>query len=115
MPRRKLTFFEFSAFSTYLANLSVVSLGGLLLEVLPLLELLAVRKRDTIDALQALSVAVALPVRRRVLGQLERLDLAGVLDVRATTQVNERAAPVHGGGRCVDLLVEDSAFELIVL
>ena len=93
----------------------MVSLGCFFLEVFPLLQLLRVRKRNAVNALQAFTVAVTLPVGCRVLGQLERLDLASVAHVRSAAQVDERAAPVNGGGRCVDFLVEDSHFKLIVL
>lgn len=93
----------------------MVSLGSFFLKVLPLFELFVVRKRDAINALQALAIAIALPVGRAVLGQLERLYLASVLDMRSTAQINERTASVYSGGRRVDFLVQYSHFELIVL
>ena len=48
-------------------QLAVVSLGGLLLEHLPLLQLLLVREGDAVDPLEGLSVRLALPVGGGVL------------------------------------------------
>lgn len=93
----------------------MISFGSLFLEVFPLFELLVVRKRDAVDTLQALAIRVALPVRGRVLGQLERLDLARVTHVRTATQVNERTASVHGCGWRVHFFVQNAHFKLIVL
>ena len=45
----------------------MVPFGGLLLEVLPLLELLGVGEGDAVDALEGLGVRLALPVGGRVL------------------------------------------------
>ena len=71
-----------------LADFAVITLGRLFLEVLPFLQLLAIRKRDAVYTLQTLAVTVAFPVGARVLGQLERLDLASVFDVGTAAQVN---------------------------
>ncbi|KAF9803579.1 hypothetical protein SFRURICE_008734, partial [Spodoptera frugiperda] len=49
-----------STASTYLANLPVVPLGGLLLYVLPLLELLGLRERHAVHSLQTLRVRLTL-------------------------------------------------------
>ena len=63
----------------------MVALGGLLLKVLPLFELLRVRERNAVNTLQAFAVRIAFPVGRRVFRQPESLDLACVADVWATT------------------------------
>lgn len=52
---------------TYLADLSVVSLGGLFLYDLPLLELFGLGERDAVDTLEAFCVGLAFPVCGRVL------------------------------------------------
>ena len=98
-----------------LTDLSVVTLGSLLLEVLPLLQLLGIWERDTVDSLQALAVRVALPVRRGVLGQSESLDLSRMTDVGSTAQINEWATSVDSRRWRVDLLVQDSLLELVIL
>eukprot|EP00053_Salpingoeca_punica_P013384 m.120929 g.120929 ORF g.120929 m.120929 type:complete len:748 (-) comp16189_c0_seq1:23-2266(-) len=98
-----------------LADLAVVALGSLLLQNLPLLEQLFVRERNAIDALQALSIGLALPVGGRGLQNSQCLDAAGVGDVRAAAEVDKRAAAVDGGGGGGDLLVDDALLELVVL
>jgi hypothetical protein len=80
----------------FLADFAVISFGRFLLEMLPLFELLRVRKGNAVDSLQTLAIRVALPVGRGVFGQLKRLELARVTHVRTATQVNERTTPVHG-------------------
>ena len=50
------------------ANLPVIPLGGLLLELFPLLHLFVVRETDPVDPLERFGVGLALPVCRRVLG-----------------------------------------------
>ena len=52
----------------HLADLAVVSVPGLLLEDLPLLQHLGVGEGDAVDPLERLHVRAALPVRGRVLG-----------------------------------------------
>lgn len=52
---------------THFANLTMVSVLGLLLKTFPLLQHLWVRERNSIDPLQSLHVRTALPVGRRVL------------------------------------------------
>lgn len=98
-----------------LADLAMIALGRLLLELLPLLELLVVGEADAVDPLQHLGVRLALPIGRRVFGDLGRLDLASVPDVWAATNVDQRAASIDGGGRSGDFLVQNAQFELIVL
>ena len=56
---------------THPADFAVVSLGRLLLEVLPLLELLGVGEGHAVDALQGLGVRLTLPVGGRVLQQAD--------------------------------------------
>ena len=48
------------------------------------------------------------------LGDLERLDLAGVPDVRTATEVDQRATPVGSGGRRLHPLLQDPHLELVV-
>lgn len=48
-------------------------------------------------------------------GNFHGLDLAGVSDVRAAAQIDERAAAVHSGGRCRDALVQQTLLELVIL
>ena len=52
---------------TYASQFAMVSLRRLLLDLLPLLELLRIGERDAVDALQAFPVGLALPVGRRIL------------------------------------------------
>lgn len=49
------------------SNLPVVSLGSLLLDLLPLLQLLGVGEGNPVDPLQGLSIRLALPVSGGIL------------------------------------------------
>jgi len=55
--------------SPYFADLAMVSVLGLLLEVLPLLQHLGVGEGDPVDPLEGLHVGAALPVCGGVLGR----------------------------------------------
>lgn len=61
--------------TTYPADLAVVALSGLLLELDPLLQLLGVGEGNAVHALQRLGLVVALPVGRRILGHRHGLHL----------------------------------------
>lgn len=56
------------------SQLAMVSLGRLLLEILPLLQLFRIRKGYAINALQGLCIAFALPEARPMLDRKERED-----------------------------------------
>jgi len=96
-------------------DLAVIPLGRLLLQLLPLLELLGIGERDAVDTLQSLSVGLALPVRGGVLGDLQSLYLTGVADVGSTAEIDKRAALVDSGAIGGHLLVENANLELVVL
>ena len=85
-------------------------------------ELLLGRPGRAVDALEHRPLLVAAPVRAGRAEQLERADLAGAGDVRAATQVDERALAVEGRrrhGRAVALggrgeVVDDLDLERLV-
>mmetsp|Transcript_15283 Transcript_15283/g.38921 ORF Transcript_15283/g.38921 Transcript_15283/m.38921 type:complete len:278 (-) Transcript_15283:291-1124(-) len=101
----------------FLANIPVVTLLGLRLEVLPLCQLLVVREGDAVHALQRLAVGRAEPIRAGVLGHFEGLHVPRVGHVRTPAQVDQRAAPVHRAALPVrhlggnDLHLEGVVFE----
>jgi len=72
----------------------VVALPGLLQLLQVIIELALVRKAGAVDALQHLVLLAAAPVGSGDLGQLERLDLTGLLEVRPGAQVGEIALAV---------------------
>ncbi len=78
------------------AEPAMVALLGLLAPPQVCVELLLGRPRRAVDALEHRPLLVAAPVRAGRAEQLERPDLAGARDVRAATQVDERALPVEG-------------------
>ena len=83
--------------------------------MLPLLELFGVREADAVDPLQGLSVGLPLPVGGGVLCDLVGLDLPRVAHVWPAAEVNQRSTAVDSGlGRC-DLVMDDTALELVVL
>eukprot|EP01136_Pigoraptor_vietnamica_P037807 Opistho-1_new@106270 len=98
-----------------LANLAVVSLGRLLLQLLPLGELLGVRERNAVHALQRLGLSVAFPVRSRALCDHERLDPARVAHMGPAAKVDERTAAIHRRAFLLDALRDDAPLELVVL
>lgn len=89
------------------AQHSVIALLGLLLEQLPLLQLLGVGERHAIHPLKGVVLDLPKPVGAGSLGSGEGLDLARVGDVRAHAQVDERAALVDGGEAALGDLVLD--------
>mmetsp|Transcript_24387 Transcript_24387/g.77250 ORF Transcript_24387/g.77250 Transcript_24387/m.77250 type:complete len:588 (-) Transcript_24387:95-1858(-) len=78
------------------ADRAVVALLGLLLQRLPLAELLLVGEGDAVHALQLVVARLAEPVGGRVFGQLEGLDAARAGEVRPLAEVDEGAAAVDG-------------------
>jgi hypothetical protein len=97
------------------SNLSVVSFGSLGLKMFPLLHLFIVWKRNAIDTLQALPIAVTLPVGRGVLGQLEAFYFASVSDMRTPTQINQRTTPIHCSCWRIDLCHDLIIILIIIL
>lgn len=59
-------------FCSYPAQFAVISVLGLLLELLPLFEHFGVRKGDSVDPLEGFHVCFPLPVSRRILVQHKR-------------------------------------------
>ena len=96
------------------AYLAMVSLRGFLLELLPLFHLFRVGKRDGVDSLEAFHIGLAFPIRRRILGDLECFDFAGVSDVRSSAKIDQRPAAVS---RCLirlNFLLDDALLEWIM-
>ena len=79
-----------------LAEPAVVALERLLDAEQMSFQLRQGRKRRAIDALQHFVALVAEPVRSRDVGELERLDAPGALEMRSAAQVEERAVAVIG-------------------
>mmetsp|Transcript_8779 Transcript_8779/g.18552 ORF Transcript_8779/g.18552 Transcript_8779/m.18552 type:complete len:735 (+) Transcript_8779:385-2589(+) len=96
---------------------AVITLLCLLLVLLPNLQHLLVRERDPVHPLQRVVLRVSQPIRGAVPRGRERLDPAGVGQVRPAAQVDEVAALVHGRAAAVgdlgldDLLLEGVAGE----
>mmetsp|Transcript_36162 Transcript_36162/g.70286 ORF Transcript_36162/g.70286 Transcript_36162/m.70286 type:complete len:649 (+) Transcript_36162:65-2011(+) len=99
-----------------LADLAVIVLCGLLQKAHVLLEGLLVREGDPVNALHAVVLRVALPVRGGVLREGEGLHQPRVRDVWARAEVDEGAAPVR---RChlslLDLLRDEDLLEFVEL
>lgn len=92
----------------------MISFGCLFLEFFPFFKLFIVRKTNSIDPLQGLSLSVALPVGGAVLGDLQCFHLARVSDVGPPAQVYQGTTPVDSRGWSVHLLIQYSDFEWIV-
>jgi hypothetical protein len=98
------------------ADDAVVALLRLFDLVLVLLELLCVGERDAVHALERRLGGVGLPVRRRVLRHLHRLDPARVRHVRPAAEVDERTALVRRARLAVGhLRADDLLLERVVL
>mmetsp|Transcript_14672 Transcript_14672/g.21589 ORF Transcript_14672/g.21589 Transcript_14672/m.21589 type:complete len:372 (-) Transcript_14672:176-1291(-) len=94
----------------------MVPLLGLLLEHLPLLELVLGGEGDAVHALQRVVVGAAQPVRAAVARAGKPLDLAGVWDMWPAAEVDQVPVAVHGGEAVVRDLVGDQAhFERVEL
>mmetsp|Transcript_5603 Transcript_5603/g.14835 ORF Transcript_5603/g.14835 Transcript_5603/m.14835 type:complete len:354 (-) Transcript_5603:719-1780(-) len=89
------------------ADDTVVTLGRLGLQQLPLLEFLLVREGDAVHALQLVVALLAEPERGRGLGHLESLHARRVRQVRPLAQVDERPALVDCRRRAVWQLRRD--------
>ena len=63
---------------THPANLSVVTLGRLFLEVFPLLELFGVWEGNAVNSLEGLCICFAFPVGGRVLGKDKETKHSGI-------------------------------------
>jgi hypothetical protein len=94
---------------------TVVTLGGLLLEVNPLLEELLVGEGDTVDALQGIVLGISSPVGGGVLGNMEGLDLASVGKVGTPAKINQGAATVSSADLAVGDLQSDQFNFVLVL
>ena len=83
--------------------------------MLPLLELFGVREADAVDPLQRLSIGLPLPVGGGVLCDPVSLDLPRVAHVWPPTEVDQWTTAVDSGPGFCDLVMNDTALELIVL
>lgn len=78
-------------------NSQVIPFLCLFQEFQMLLHGLLIGKCHATNSLQRIVVLVTKEVRRRVLHDLERLDLSSVLDVRATAEIDKSSATVYRG------------------
>lgn len=96
-------------------DLAVVTLGGLLEELLVLCHLFRVGEGDAVDSLEGVVVLVAQKVRRRVFQDRHRLDLACVWDVRTAAKIDEGPASINCGGGAVGNLCADKVPLVLVV
>ena len=87
-----------------LAQLAVVALLGFFQHQQVLVQHGLLGEGDAVDAGQLFALLVALPVGAGDGGQLDGLDVIGVLDVRAAAQVREVAVLVEGDGPVLEVL-----------
>ena len=83
--------------------------------MLPLLELFGVREADAVDPLQRLSIGLPLSVGGGFLCDPVSLDLPRVAHVRPPAEVDQWTTAVDSGPGFCDLVMNDTALELIVL
>ncbi len=86
-----------------LAQLAVVALLGLLHHLEVLVEHRFLGERDAVDARQHLVLLVAAPVGSCYGGELQRLDVTRIGDVRSAAEVRERAVGIEGDGAVLEV------------